>query len=86
MRIELTRKDVGWSYIGTIVSMGANFFMLPFLIYFLDGDMLGLWYVFSSIGAIAALFDMGFGVTFARNITYCWSGAKKIRGTPHQRC
>lgn len=79
MKIELTRKDVIWSYIGTIISMGANFFMLPFLMYFLDGDMLGLWYVFASIGAVAALFDMGFGVTFARNITYCWSGARKLQ-------
>ena len=41
--------------------------------------MLGLWYVFVSIGAIAILFDFGFGVTFARNITYCWSGADKLQ-------
>lgn len=68
-----------WSYIGTVISMGSNFIMLPFLMYFLDEDMLGLWYVFASIGAIATLFDMGFSVTFARNITYCWSGAKTLK-------
>lgn len=79
MKISLTRKDILWSYIGTILSMGANFLMLPFLIYFLDEDMLGLWYVFSSVGAIATLFDFGFAVTFARNITYCWSGAKSLK-------
>lgn len=79
MRINLTKKDVLWSYIGTMVSMGANLLMLPFLMYFLDEDMLGLWYVFASIGAIATLFDFGFAVTFARNITYCWSGAEKLK-------
>ena len=79
MQIEITNRDAIWSYIGTIVSMGANFFMLPFLMYFLSADMLGLWYVFVSIGTITTLFDFGFAVTFSRNITYCWSGASELR-------
>lgn len=79
MTIKLTKRDIIWSYIGTILSMGMNFIMLPFLMYFLNGDMLGLWYVFASIGALATLFDFGFGVTFARNITYAWSGARQLK-------
>ena len=79
MKIKLSSKDIVWSYIGTIISMGANLLMLPFLMYFLDEDMLGMWYIYASIGAIATLFDMGFSVTFARNITYCWSGAKQLK-------
>ena len=61
------------------MSMASNFIILPFLMYFLSSEMLGLWYVFASIGAIATLFDFGFGVTFARNITYSWSGASKLQ-------
>lgn len=79
MKVELTQKDILWSYIGTILSMAANLLMLPFLIAYLDEDMLGLWYVFASIGTIATLFDFGFAVTFARNITYCWSGATNLK-------
>lgn len=79
MQIEITRRDAVWSYIGTIVSMGANFFMLPFLMYFLTPDMLGLWYVLVSMGNITSLFDFGFAVTFSRNITYCWSGASELK-------
>lgn len=79
MKIRLSKMDVIWSYVGTIMTMGANLLILPFLMYFLDEEMLGLWYVFASIGAIATLFDMGFSVTFARNITYCWSGAKTLK-------
>lgn len=79
MQIKITKRDAIWSYAGTIVSMGANFFMLPFLMYFLSSDMLGLWYVFVSIGTITSLFDFGFAVTFARNITYCWSGASELK-------
>ncbi len=79
MNVKLTKKDVIWSYIGTVISMGCNFLMLPIIIYYLDSNMLGLWYVFLSIGAITALFDFGFSLTFSRNITYCWSGAKSLK-------
>ncbi|MBR4983545.1 MAG: hypothetical protein IKY94_13420 [Lachnospiraceae bacterium] len=79
MKINLKKRDIIWSYIGTMISLGANFIMLPFIIFFLDEDMLGLWYVFSSVGAIVTLFDFGFSVTFARNITYCWSGAESLK-------
>lgn len=79
MRVDLSKKDVIWSYIGTIMSMASNLLLLPFIVYFLDDDMYGLWGVFASIGAIATLFDCGFSVTFARNITYCWSGASGLK-------
>lgn len=55
-----------------------NVITLPIIIYFLDGDSLGLWYVFVSIGSITMLFDFGFSVTFARFITYGWSGAREL--------
>ena len=79
MKINVSKQDILWSYIGTILSMGANLLMLPFLMIFLDENTLGLWYVFASIGAIATLFDFGFGVTFARNVTYAWAGARELK-------
>lgn len=79
MRVDVRRKDIIWSYLGTFMSLVSNLVTLPFIMYFLDSDMLGLWYIFTSIGAIATLFDFGFGVTFARNITYCWSGASSLK-------
>lgn len=78
-KIHLSRKDIIWSYVGIIMSMASNLLLLPFIAYYLNGEMLGLWYVFGSIGTIAMLFDFGFAVTFARNITYCWSGAKTLQ-------
>ena len=79
MKVELTNRDVIWNYIGTIMSMGSNLLLLPFILHFLDGEMYGLWGVYTSIGAIATLFDCGFSVTFARNITYCWSGSESLK-------
>lgn len=78
MGIKTTKSDVLWSYIGTFMTLGSNFLLLPFLIYFLDGENLGLWYVFLSIGGIVTLFDFGFNPTLARNVAYSWSGAKEL--------
>lgn len=78
MDIKIDKSDIIWSYLGVIVSFTSSVISLPIVIHFLDGDTLGLWYVFSSVGSISIIFDFGFTVTFARNITYCWSGAKKL--------
>ena len=69
MNISVGKKDVIWSYASMALTMIVNLFLLPLYIYFFTPDMVGLWYVFISIGSIALLFDFGFSVTFARNIT-----------------
>ena len=78
MQIKTTRRDIIWNYMGIITAMGSNFILLPFLIKFLDGETLGLWYVYLSVGAIVVLFDFGFNPSLARNVAYCWSGAKDL--------
>lgn len=78
MRINISKGDVIWSYIGTLFSLSSYIIILPLIVKFLSDDMVGLWYVFVSIGAIANLFDFGFTYTFARNITYCWSGSRTL--------
>lgn len=79
MSIIATKKDVIWNYLGTIASIGSAFVVLPFLIYFLSSDYLGLWYVYLALGAFVTLFEFGFSPTFARNFSYCLSGADELR-------
>lgn len=76
MNIKVKKGDVIWSYLSIITSLCSNIVIIPIVMCYLSGEMLGLWYVFGGIGGIAYLFDFGFTATFARNITYCWSGAK----------
>lgn len=78
MKVELNRKDIIWNYLGIVMNLGGNFLILPFLLYFLDDSRYGLWNVFVSLGGIVALFDFGFNTTFARNITFCWSGVRSL--------
>lgn len=77
--MKTSKYDIILNYFGTFISMFSNFLILPFMISDMRSDTLGLWYVFMSIGGIVVLFDFGFNPTVARNIAYCWSGAKEIQ-------
>ena len=79
MKINVKRSDAIWSFIGTLISMSANFVILPFILAYLDDDSIGLYYVFVSLSAIASLFDFGFSPSFARSVAYCWSGVDKLQ-------
>ena len=76
--VKTTRGDIIWNYIGTIVSMSSGFILLPFLMHFLSSEELGLWYVLLALGNFAMLFEFGFNPTFARNIVYVISGARRL--------
>lgn len=76
--IHATRGDVIWNYVGTIVSMASGFVLLPLLMAYLTDEELGLWYVYIAIANLAALFEFGFNPTFARNIVYVVSGARRL--------
>ena len=74
-----TRKaDVVWNYLGTIVSMSSGFILLPLLMLYLTDEELGLWYVYLALSNFALLFEFGFSPTFARNIVYVVSGARRL--------
>ena len=72
MNTKISGNDVIWNYIGIFMTMFGNFLNLPFMLKYMDSEVLGLWYVFLSIGGIVTLFDFGFNTTFARNISYIW--------------
>lgn len=77
--VNIGKADVIWSYIGTFFRVSTNVILLPVLIYYLSAEELGLWYVYASITQLVVLFDFGFAPTFARNISYTWSGAANLK-------
>ena len=81
MAVKVKNSDLVWSYAGTASSMLVNLVLLPVMIFFIESDELGLWQIFISVGTLVTLLDFGFNPTIARNIAYCWSGAKDIAKT-----
>lgn len=77
-RITVKRSDVVWNYIGTIMSMGSNFLLIPLLVFFLSNEQVGLWYVFAALTGFAQLLEFGFTATLSRNILFVLSGARRL--------
>lgn len=77
-RIIVKRSDVIWNYLGTIMSMGSNFLLIPLLVYFLSNEQVGLWYVFTALTGFAQLLEFGFTATLSRNILFVLSGARRL--------
>ena len=72
------RSAAAWSFVATLLRVGANVFVLPLVLRKLPADQLGLWYVFGTIGSLAALLDLGFEPTITRMASYAWGGASRF--------
>ena len=79
MKVQTSKKDIVWNYIGTLSSFCGSFLLLPILLKYLPDEELGLWYVFLAISNLTQLFEFGFNPTFSRNLVYCFSGAKQLQ-------
>ncbi len=79
MQINTDKNDVIWNYLGIFFSLGSQVIWLPVLIHYLSPDILGLWYVFVSIGALVELMDSGFTPTLDHCMSYAWSGASDLK-------
>ena len=78
MGIQITKRDVFWSYASYILQTGAGFFLLPIILNKLPSAELAIWYVFLSITALINLLDFGLQPTIMRNVSYIFSGARKL--------
>lgn len=79
MEIKIKRRDVVWGYLGTITSMLANLVIIPFVLYKLNNDEIGLYYIFAAVSSISQLFDFGFSPSIARSVAYIWTGVKELK-------
>lgn len=79
MGIQITRRDVIWSYGSYVLQTGAGFFLLPIILNKLPSEELAIWYVFLSITALVNLLDFGLQPTIMRNVSYIFSGARTLK-------
>ena len=72
-------KEIVWSYAGTAFMIGAGVLLLPFILNKMPQETVGIWNIFRSITALVLLLDFGFRPSFARNISYIFSGVKSLQ-------
>jgi O-antigen/teichoic acid export membrane protein len=77
--IQISRKDIAWSYIAQFFSIASGVITLPLILRMLSTEEIAMNYLMLTIGSLVALFDFGFSPQFGRNITYVFSGAKELK-------
>ena len=78
MVIKISKRDVVWNYVAQFFGIGAGFITLPLILNKLSADEIGMNYLMLSVSSLVALADFGFSDQFGRNITYVFSGAKRL--------
>ena len=76
---NIGRRDVAWSYLATFFTIGAGIILLPFILHKLPSYTVGLWTVFQTVNMLVILLDFGFSPSFARNITYIFTGVRRLQ-------
>ncbi|HCS87070.1 MAG TPA: hypothetical protein DIW30_01110 [Bacteroidales bacterium] len=76
---NIGKRDVAWGLIATVFMIGAGVILMPFILYKMPAETVGIWNVFLTITSLVALLDFGFQPSFARNISYIFSGARHLQ-------
>lgn len=78
---HIGKKEIAWSYAGTAFMIGAGVLLLPFILNKMPQETVGIWNIFQTITALVLLLDFGFRPSFARNVSYIFSGVKSLQKT-----
>lgn len=78
MGVEITKKDVTWSYVAKLFQIGSGLVTLPLILRLLTKEEVGMNYLMLTVSSIVGLMDFGFSPQFGRNFTYVNSGARKL--------
>ena len=76
---HIGKKEIVWSYAGTFFTIGAGILLLPFILNKMPQETVGIWNIFQTITFLVLLLDFGFRPSFARNISYIFSGVKSLQ-------
>ena len=76
---HIGKKEIAWSYAGTAFMIGAGVLLLPFILHKLPQETVGIWNIFQTITLLVLILDFGFRPSFARNISYIFSGVKTLQ-------
>lgn len=59
--------------------VGAGLILLPFILHRMSAETVYLWNIFQGITALVLLLDFGFRPSFARNVSYIFSGVHQLK-------
>jgi O-antigen/teichoic acid export membrane protein len=85
---QIGKKSVAWSYTSVFFSVGSGLILLPFILHAMPSGTIAIWTIFQTIYALTMLLDFGFRPSFARNLSYVFSGVEhfSVNGVEKPSC
>ena len=77
--MQITKTDVIWNYSATFLKIASSVLLFPLILRALPAETVGIWSIFITITSFVGLFDFGFNPSFARNVTYVFSGVRNLK-------
>ncbi len=71
-------RDLNWGFLSQGLNMATGLLLLPVVLISLPPEEVGLWFVFSTLGSLAQLLELGFQPTIARYVAYVYGGAQRL--------
>ena len=59
-KIEITKKDILWGYVGQFFMIGSGLFTLPVILRMLTSEEIGMNYLMLTVSTMVSLLDFGF--------------------------
>lgn len=76
---DVGKKDFVWTLLATFFKIGAGVLLFPFVLRMLPTEAVGVWTIFTAIAQLTFIFDFGFNTSFARNVSYVFSGVGSLK-------
>ena len=77
--MKINNKDLLWNYFATFFKISSSILLLPLILTIMSSEEVGIWSVFVTITSFVNLLDFGFNPSFARNISYIYSGVRQLK-------
>lgn len=77
-KINITRKDVAWGYIGQLFALFSGLVTLAVILKMLSPEEVGMNYIMLTISTLVSLLDFGFAAQFGLNFTLIHSGSQRL--------
>ena len=85
MAVEnIGKRDLIWATLATLFRIGSGVLLFPMVLNMLPSETVGVWTIFTSVALITGILDFGFNQSFARNISYVFSGVRSLKRDGHE--
>ena len=76
---DVGKKDLVWTMLATFFKIGVGVLLFPIILKMLPAETVGVWTIFVTITQLTFIFDFGFNTSFARNVSYVFSGVSSLK-------